>query len=169
MNWNSGMHNRLVFGFLGGVFVVIAAITSASAEQCQWESLPIIVRVPYLLVDRKTGLMLYLESDRKHMSAIGSDGRVVWSRDIAAGGAKGVPPIPPEMLRMMHKSAKTAEPPDAYELGEIGGIELLPQCQIEYSRKFPVLRNHNVAVGFGTRAMGVLDAKTGDIQIIEIN
>jgi len=162
------MASRALIGCI--FFCLLAAVSPPTlAAPCQAEYLPIVVRVPYVLMDRRTGLALHLDSDRKHMSAIDRDGRVVWYRDIAAAVARDLPPIPSNMLRLMHKNAKSTETTNADFLGEIGGIKPLFACQVRYFNRYPILRDHDIAVGFGTRAMAILDPATGDARVAQVN
>lgn len=38
--------------------------------------------VPQILKDPKTGVIFYLESDRRHISAIAPDGKLLWCREV---------------------------------------------------------------------------------------
>ena len=57
----------------------------AVAETCQEvQPKPFPSGQPFLLNDPRTGLMLYVESDGRHMAAITRGGKILWHKDLFA-------------------------------------------------------------------------------------
>lgn len=94
----------------------------------------------YAFFDPRSGITLYLESDRRHIAAISPAGKLLWLRDPFADAHL-------EPYRTAHPRIVQFAP--------------FQECEIQL-RKMPVLRDHFIFVGFDSSQFGSLDALTGD-------
>ena len=132
---------------------------------------PFAANQPYVFKDPRSGLMLYVESDNRHMAAITRDGRLLWHRNLFEG-LKGAPP--PYQL--------PDEPPISTAEGQkrvraylarltIDSIGPVPDCAmngIDHDRA-PPFHGYYIRAGSGTHMTYLLDANTGDIVVDMIN
>ena len=63
---------------LGVAFLLVLASPVAAEQYVAHETVP--YRGPTAYVDKKLGVVIYAESDGKHLSAIDLEGRVLWTR-----------------------------------------------------------------------------------------
>jgi hypothetical protein len=117
---------------------------------------------PFLLKDPRSGLMLYLESDQRHMAAIARDGKIAWHRNVFDDRRWEYfyPPkfqIPGEPLISDEKYNRNRR---AYiESLYVNQMSVASDCEahlIDYGDT--PLQGHYIRIG-----PGFLDAKTGDV------
>lgn len=162
---------------LGCVFAtgISARAASLGAKTCTevWPK-PFPAGQPYLLNDPRSGLLLYVEGDGRHMAAITRDGKILWHRNLFADPRLErilVPPPPiegqptpsPEQWRQHVRSFLSHLSIDRI------GVE--PDCWLHYIDHDlpPQLRGHYIRAGSGTYIFWLIDAKTGDLQMEEMN
>ena len=83
------------------VFAFPACAGDQGTPKCSAWLEPFPIHQPYLITDPRTGLMLYVESDNRHIAAITRDGKVVWHRNLfddpkIRGSFVPPPPLPGE-------------------------------------------------------------------------
>ena len=161
----------LVCGIMAGA----SALATAGVNTCQgvWPE-PFPAGQSFLLNDPRSGLMLYIESDGRHMAAIAREGKVLWHRNLfddprlermfpPPPQIEGEPPVSAEEWhRHMHSYVGHLT---------IDRIEIEPDCALHYIDHDlpPQLRGHYIRTGSGTHVFYLLDAKTGDFQMEEVN
>lgn len=111
-----------------------------SKAKCPEEWPSEIPNTAWSFLDAHSGLILYLETDHRHIAAINSIGKVVWLRD---------------PFEDAHLSPYRIAKP------RITRFAPLLDCQIR-NRTSLILRNHFIFVGFDSSQFGSLDARTGD-------
>jgi hypothetical protein len=135
---------------------------------------PFALHQPYLLNDPRTGLMLYVESDGRHVAAITREGRILWQRNLFDDPKleSEIPP-PPDF---------PGEPPFSDEKGiqwvrsylgrlVIDRIGAVSDCEMQIIDRVapPLFHGHYIRAGSGTHIFYLLDAKTGDFLVDQIN
>ncbi len=126
-----------------------------------------------MLNDPRTGLMIYVESDGRHASALTRKGTILWHKDLFGEPLPGLY-VPPPVLSGEHPQTvsedRRAEQAIRAKL-VIGGIAVVSDCTARaiddghYPRAFP---GHYIAVGAGHYGF-LLDAKTGDFLLEAVN
>jgi len=129
---------------------------------------------PFVLNDPRSGLILYVESDGRHMAAITHEGEMLWHRNLFSDpklerlfppppAIEGEQPVSSEdWRRKMHSYI-------AHEV--IDRIAVEPDCVLRLRNKgrYPArFRGHYIRAGSGTHITWLLDAKTGDFQLENI-
>ena len=145
-----------------------------SAKPCSFSHPePFMIGQPFLLRDPRSGSFLYVESDGRHMSAIAPDGSLLWHRDLFGNqiqkffipppNIEGEPsPSPKELRRQAQLWANHLR---------IDSVGVEPDCALQFidHKLPPQFRGHFIRAGSGTHIGWFIDAKTGDIQMAEIN
>jgi hypothetical protein len=123
----------------------------------------------FSLSDPRSGLVLRLESDGRHMAAITRDGKIAWQKNLFddPNAAAVYPPLiqmpgeprvsEEQWTRRMHAYVSKLR---------IDRIRIVSDCEahvIDHDFGNPLFRGHYVLVGSGTRVSYFLDAKTGDL------
>ena len=129
---------------------------------------------PFLLHDPRSMLTLSVESDGRHMSAITNEGKLVWHRNLF-DDPKLVRlfPQPPQIPGERPVSPEEWDRKMQSYVAHLGidriGIE--PDCMVRFiDHDLPLhIHGHYIRVGSGTHIFWLLDAKTGDFQMEEIN
>jgi hypothetical protein len=175
---------QAVNSFVGALALVgcfaMAAVPLAQADGgkpkiCQRDPLkPFAKNPPFLLNDPRSGLMLYLESDGRHMSAIARDGKIAWHRDLFDDPRLpyAFPPPPQIVGEPQISDAQWLRKMRAY-VGKlsIGTGQVVSECEaqaIDHSYSSPLFRGHYISLD-GGRIEFLLDAKTGDILVGAMN
>jgi hypothetical protein len=133
----------------------------------------IIEHQPFALNDPRTGLILYLESDRRHMTAKTRGGRIVWQRNLFCDPRLqwelGPPSIQlpgePPLSKAKFRQQRHAIAAKLY----IDRIGVVSDCEAHLIDRNRVFRGHYIRAGSGTKYEYLIDAKTGDFLIGEIN
>jgi len=156
------------------VLVCIASNTSAVAEdtastRCQSTAPePFTVGQPFLLNDPRTGLMLYVESDGRHVTAITRDGKVRWHRNLFDDPRLASELVPRQFPGLPPPSAEAWQEWAKQYLGSlsIDRIGVVPDCGIDEIDHHlpPQFRGHFIFAGSGTHIEYLLDARTGDMH-----
>jgi hypothetical protein len=129
----------------------------------------------FLLNDPRSGLMLFLESDGRHLAAITHDGKIVWQRNLFDDpklemSISPPPTLPGEKPMSDHETQRWMQ---SYWRGEyIDRIGVVSDCEtqiIDHRYTSRLLRGHYVRAGSGTQIFYLLDAKTGDFMVEAIN
>jgi hypothetical protein len=128
----------------------------------------------FILNDPRSETTLYLESDGRHMRATTREGTIVWRRNLF-GDPKierlfppppafpGQPDVSPEKWRgKMHAYVSQLR---------IDRIGIEPDCMVRFiDHELPsVFKGHYVRAGSGTHIFWLLNAKTGDFKMEQIN
>jgi hypothetical protein len=170
----------IALAFYGSVLwdeVCAARAGDTEMKQCQSAPLKLIPEhQPLLLNDPRSGLMLYVESDGRHMAAITRGGKIAWERNLFDDPRLGemiTPPlisIPGEPLPsgeqrklQMHATMRRLS---------IDRIGIASDCEthlIDHDFGSQLLRGHYILAGSGTHFNYLLDAKTGDMMAGPIN
>lgn len=156
----------------------IAATTSASAEKAikctrPWPE-PFAASQSFVLDDPRSGLAIHVESDGRHLSALTREGKVIWHRDIFNDSRlERIFPPPPQIpgqpsisneqwARRMHGYVAHLS---------IDRISAVPDCMVQIvDHDYPApLKGHYILAGSGTHIFWLLDAKTGDLKVEQIN
>jgi hypothetical protein len=126
---------------------------------------------PFSLSDPRSGLVLRLKGDGRHMVATAPDGKIAWQKNLFddPNAAMVYPPliqIPGEphvsegqWKRRMHAYVSKLR---------IDRIRIVSDCEahvIDHDFGNSLFRGHYVLVGAGTRVSYFLDAKTGDLLL----
>jgi hypothetical protein len=158
------------------IFWTIGASPSQAGEGWGCLSKPALIpkHGPFLLNDPRSGLVLYVESDGRHMAAISRDGKLVWHRDVFSDPRlpRYFPPPPPLFGEPMISDKTWLERMHSY-VGQlsIDRLGIVPDClvhSIDHNRN-PRYRGHYIVAGSGTRLTYLIDAKTGDLVLDAIN
>lgn len=127
--------------------------------------------LPVVLNDPRSGLLLYVESDNRHMAAITRDGKILWHRNLFEG-LKGAPPpyilpgeAPPSRAEQQRRVRAYLERLTVDRIGPV------PDCAVHSidHEMAPPFRGHYIQLGSGNHLSYLLDAKTGDIIVDMIN
>ena len=104
------------------------------------------IALPHTFKDADSGIVLYVESDGRHVSAINPDGKILWTKDPFADAHL-------EFYRTHH--------PQLVYLGAIGEAQKWMEKAMagKGSGKF-------IALSFNSTQSGVLDLKTGDFTFM---
>jgi hypothetical protein len=114
--------------------------------------------------DARSDLILYVESDGRHMAAITHGGKLVWNRNLFDN----------PRLSGMFSATQFEDPVKAAKWRQsyiskivIDRIGVAPNCAARFiDRDLPTrFRAHYIRVGSGNGMTWLLDAKTGDIQL----
>ena len=95
---------------------------------------------PFLLNDPRSGLMLYVESDGRHMAAITREGNILWQRDLFGDPNLERLFVPPPRIEGITNSSAEASEPSAKEWLIKLGIDRIasePDCEIRRHRSQP--------------------------------
>jgi hypothetical protein len=101
---------------------------------------PVPITPPYTYKDADSGIIFYLESDGRHITAINPDGKILWCRMPGTDG--NLPPY----------SSTTPKPNPAITFIGVPGAQTLKNKG----------SGQLIAIGFNSRQAGILDIKTGD-------
>ena len=130
------------------------------------ETKPFAAGQPFLLRDSHTGLLLYVESDGRHMSAIAQNGKILWhrnlfddarlARSLVPTGFPGQRPLSTEEWRLWAKSYLNSL--------SIDRVAVFPDCALHYIDHvlLPQFHGHYIYAASGGHVEYLLDAKTGD-------
>jgi hypothetical protein len=162
------------FGLIGALTIFAMPTAQAEVRCSSAPPKPFPSNQPFLLNDPRSGLMLYVESDGRHMAAITHDGKIVWQKNLFDGPRLRAtfPPnieIPGEPRVSDEEWERRARVYiDHLSIDRIG---LASDCAAhvidhDLSRAF---HGHYIAAGSGTRIDYFLDAKTGDFVVGPIN
>jgi hypothetical protein len=141
-----------------------ARAVEPSIPKCGTWFEPFTAHQPYLMNDPRSGLMLYVESDGRHVSAITRQGKILWHRNVFDDPKleKGFPP-PPLIDGKNHFSAR-----EYFSHQVIERIGPVPDCEIPAIDQGPAGHYIRTSSG-GNHIFYLLDATTGDFVIDEIN
>lgn len=135
---------------------------------------PFAANRPFNLHDPRSGLALRLEGDGRHMSATTREGQVVWTRDLFSD---------PNLIRMFPPPFQIqGEPPVSIKTQErqtrdyiahlgIDRLAIVPDCMVTIiDHDFPAqIKGHYILAGSGTHIFWLIDAKTGDLRMEQVN
>lgn len=135
---------------------------------------PFIIGQPFLLNDPQSGLMLYVESDGRHMAAIKREGQILWQRNLFDDPRLETefPPPPPFLREPPLSTGKWRRQINSYVSHlSIDRIGVVSDCEMHViDHVFPVqVHGHYIRAGSGTHIFWLLDARTGDFQMEEVN
>ena len=118
--------------------------------------------------------MLYVESDGRHMAAITPDGKIVWHRNLFSDPRlERQFPVPPQIEGEPSLSSEEWGRREHSYVAHLSidriGIE--PDCMVRIMDHNlpPSFSGHYIRAGSGTHIFWLLDAKTGNFQMEEIN
>ena len=130
---------------------------------------------PFLLNDPRSGLMLYVESDGRHMAAITREGKIVWQRDLFGDmklSPRFVPPPQIDGTPDVTSDKEWQQRMRSY-IGQlrIDRLDVSSDCEVSViDHDLPAnFRGHYIFVGSGTKYSWLMDAETGDLQLGPIN
>ena len=125
----------------------------------------------FVFNDPRSGLILYVESDHRHMAAVTHDGKLLWHRNLFEG-LKGAPPpyqLPDEPTISRAEGEKRVRAVLAHlTIDSIGPVPDCAMKAVDHDMALP-FRGHYIRAGSGTHMTYLLDAKTGDIIVDIIN
>ena len=132
---------------------------------------PFAANQPFVSDDPRSGLILYVESDHRHMAAITHDEKLLWHRNLFEG-LKGAPPpyqLPGESPISAAEGQKRVRAHLAHlTIDSIGPVPDCAMNAIDHDMA-PPFHGHYIRAGSGTHMTFLLDAKTGDIVVDMIN
>jgi hypothetical protein len=116
--------------------------------------------------------MLYVESDGRHMAAITREGKIAWHRNLFDGLKPESVFVPPPRIEgeLGFSDEEWRRYSDVSRLS-IDRIGIEPDCVLRFIDHDlpPHLHGHYIRAGSGTHIFWLIDAKTGDLQVQEIN
>jgi len=173
---NRANAGRCIVFFLFGCFVAAGLCKSAAnaGEMNCRSAVPEPTAGRHVFNDPRSGLILHLDMDGRHMSATTPAGKIIWHRNLFDD---------PRLERAFPPPIQVPGEPPASNAGwrrqvhayvsslSIDRIALVPDCEKDYiDHHYPrMFRGHYVALGSGTHMSYLLNARTGDFLIDTIN
>jgi hypothetical protein len=143
--------------------------TSQLAGPCTYAELQgFEIGQPFVLNDPRSGLILYVESDGRHIAAITRDGKMRWHRNLFDDPR--LPGLFPAPIERPAKAVREWQQSYiAHEAIDRIGIETDCVLRLRNQGHDPArFRGHYIRAGSGTHITWLLDAKTGDFQLENI-
>lgn len=157
----------------------IATVITANAQSPEPASCPVgwpepfPAGKPFLLHDPRSGLILRIETDGRHMAGINRQGKVIWRRDIFSDPNRyRLFPPPPALPGepSISDSERTRRMKTYVARLSIDRIGITPDCAVRFTDRLPRrFRGHYIRAASGTHISWLLDAATGDLQMDVMN